>query len=143
MTADLNPTQEPKKVYCHNCRLYITADLRAISWRFCQVKTTGKRQPFSVRVHIRTAVASPTCHRSPRDGGSHIEGPGCIQLYTVADQGYHPTGDDCKPHMSYYLKEQLAGRPTRILVDMGLALTLVRTDQWEHLDALTQASAER
>ena len=21
VTADLNPTQEPKKVYCHNCRL--------------------------------------------------------------------------------------------------------------------------
>ena len=43
---------------------------------------------------------------------------------------------------SYFLKGQLAGRPARILVDTGSALTLVRTDQWQHLDALTPPLAE-
>ena len=47
------------------------------------------------------------------------------------------------PPLSYYLKGQLASRHSKILVDTGSALTLVRTDQWEHLDALTQPSAER
>ena len=47
------------------------------------------------------------------------------------------------PLSSYYLKGQLAGQHSKILLDTGSALTLVRTDQWKHQDALTQPSAEK
>ena len=39
------------------------------------------------------------------------------------------------PSVSYYLEGRLAGRPTKILVDTGSALTLVRTDHWNLFNA--------
>ena len=47
------------------------------------------------------------------------------------------------PLSSYYVKGQLAGQHSKILLDTGSALTLVRTDQWKHQDALTQPSTEK
>ena len=42
----------------------------------------------------------------------------------------------------YYLKGQLADQHNKIVVDTGLALTLFRTEHWEHLDALTSAEIQ-
>ena len=40
------------------------------------------------------------------------------------------------PTASYYLDGMLADRPTKILLDSGSALTLVRTNHWNHPQAL-------
>ena len=89
-----------------------------------------------------TVTANPT---------HHAEAPG-VEGRTPrgkdAANPHLPTGDATpqvmvvSPLASYFLNGQLAGRPARILVDTGSALTLVRTQQWQRLDALTPPLVE-
>ena len=119
-----------------------TADRRAISGE--DVPSRNNRETPTAQCewphtegHCNGQLYAP--HRSPLGGGSHTEGPGHTQLHTFPDHGYCSTGDDRKP-LVIILSEGTVGRSTQ--QDLGwYRVTFVQTDQWEHLDALSQPSA--
>ena len=91
-----------------------------------------------------TAMANSTRHtEAPRVEGHTLRGQ------DTSNSTHLPTRNTASQVMvvtslsSYYLKGQLAGQHSKILLDTCSALILVRTDQWKHQDALTQPSAEK